>query len=152
MGRAMRKRAFGHMRTAKAQISLRIRAVWSGSSLSANRIISYYRMYEWRANTKMILFACAGWSESLYFANDRRHYFAWRGPYKTVQLPNWVLPNYVKWSSRIFITGQFRSYVLTLRDLARKQKQKKNKTKKKKKKTRKKWFKISNWYYNITAL
>ena len=27
MGRAMRKRVFGHIRTAKAQISLRIRAV-----------------------------------------------------------------------------------------------------------------------------
>ena len=30
------------MLTAKAQISLRIRAVWSGSSLSVNRIIGYY--------------------------------------------------------------------------------------------------------------
>ena len=34
------------MRTAKAQISLRIRAVWSGPSLSANRIIGYYRMMD----------------------------------------------------------------------------------------------------------
>ena len=33
---AARKRVFGHMRTAKAQISLRIRAVWSGPSLTAN--------------------------------------------------------------------------------------------------------------------
>ena len=39
MGRARRKRAFMHMRTAKAQISLRIRAVCLGSSLSANRIM-----------------------------------------------------------------------------------------------------------------
>ena len=39
MGRAMRKRVFRHMRTPKAQISLRIRAVWSGHSLFANRVI-----------------------------------------------------------------------------------------------------------------
>ena len=30
IGRVMRKRAFGHMRIAKAQISLRICAVWPG--------------------------------------------------------------------------------------------------------------------------
>ena len=40
---------FGDMQTAKAQIILRFRAVWSGPSLSANRIIGYYRMYEWSA-------------------------------------------------------------------------------------------------------
>ena len=57
----MRKRAFGHMRTAKAQISLRIRAVWSGPSLSANRIIGHYRMYQLRANARMRLCACVGW-------------------------------------------------------------------------------------------
>ena len=34
------------MRTLKAKISLRIYAVWSGSSLFANRIIGYYRMYK----------------------------------------------------------------------------------------------------------
>ena len=34
---------FGHMRIAKAQISLRIRTVWSGLSLSANRIIGYQK-------------------------------------------------------------------------------------------------------------
>ena len=34
-GRAIAIRVFGHMRTAKAQSSLRIRAVWSGPSLSA---------------------------------------------------------------------------------------------------------------------
>ena len=62
MGRAMRKRVFGHMRTAKAQISLRIRAVWSGPSLSANRIIGYYEMYEWRAKAPDDISACARWS------------------------------------------------------------------------------------------
>ena len=51
----MRKHVFGHMRTAKAQINLRIRAVWSGPTLSANRIIRYFRMYQWRANARMKL-------------------------------------------------------------------------------------------------
>ena len=31
LGRTMQKRIFGHMRTAKAQISMRIRTVWSGA-------------------------------------------------------------------------------------------------------------------------
>ena len=35
-----------HARTAKAQIRLRIRAVWSGPSLSAARIIGDNRMYQ----------------------------------------------------------------------------------------------------------
>ena len=42
--RATLNRIFGHMRTAKAQISLRFRAVWSGPSLSGNRITGYYEM------------------------------------------------------------------------------------------------------------
>ena len=86
MGRAKQKSDFGHMRTAKAQISLRIRAVWSRHLLAAkiqtqsNRasefrelvcslfpnailfyfyIIWHYRMYPWKANAEMILCACA---------------------------------------------------------------------------------------------
>ena len=35
MSRNVRKRTFGHVRPAKIQISLRIRAVWSESSLAA---------------------------------------------------------------------------------------------------------------------
>ena len=58
MGGAMRKRFFGHMRTAKDQIRLRIRTVWSGPSLSANRIIGHCGMYEWWAKARIILFAC----------------------------------------------------------------------------------------------
>ena len=45
----MQKRVYAHMRTVTAQISLRIHAVQSGPSLSANRIMRYYRMYAWRA-------------------------------------------------------------------------------------------------------
>ena len=37
--------------------------VWSGPSLSTNRIIRYYRMYEWKAKALMILCACAGWAD-----------------------------------------------------------------------------------------
>ena len=72
--RAMRKRVFRHIRIAKAQISLRIYAGWSGPSLSADRIIGYYRMYESRANVGFVRCACAGWAESAYFAHARRHF------------------------------------------------------------------------------
>ena len=71
-----RKCAFGHAWTAKTQIRLRIRAVWSGPSLTAARLIGYYRSYQWRAKAWMRPFACAGWCE---FALTRRHFFAWRG-------------------------------------------------------------------------
>ena len=63
----------GHMQTAKAQISLRICAVWSEHSLSDNRILRYYRIYEWGAMARMILCACAGWSESAHFAHVWRY-------------------------------------------------------------------------------
>ena len=42
------------VRIEKAQISLCICTVWSGPSLSTNRIIGYYRMYKWRAKARMI--------------------------------------------------------------------------------------------------
>ena len=57
IGHAM-KNVFRRIWTAKAQISLHIHAVWSGPSLSTNRIIGYYRMLEWRAKTWMILCVC----------------------------------------------------------------------------------------------
>ena len=66
-------------------ISLRLSicGVWSGSSLSANRIIGYYRMFQWRANARMRFCACAGRWESVHFARAKRHFFAWSGPYIT---------------------------------------------------------------------
>ena len=48
--------------------------------LSANRIIGFYRIFECRAKARMILCACAEWSESPHFAHARRHLFALRGP------------------------------------------------------------------------
>ena len=55
------KCVFRHMLTAKTQIRLRIRAVWSGPLLSANRIIGHFRIYLWRENARMRLCACVGW-------------------------------------------------------------------------------------------
>ena len=78
----MRKCDSGQMRTAKAQISLRMRAVWSRPSLSAYRITGYYIMYECRTKGWMMLCACARWSESAHFAHFRRPFFAWRDPIK----------------------------------------------------------------------
>ena len=66
------------MWTAKAQISLRIRAVWSGPSRSTNRIIGYYKIYERRTKVRIVLCTCAWWSES---AHVRRHFFGWRETY-----------------------------------------------------------------------
>ena len=60
VSRAVRKRVFLHTRIAKAQIKLRIRAAWSGPSLSANRNIGYYRMFQWKVTARMRLCACAG--------------------------------------------------------------------------------------------
>ena len=67
----MRERGFEYIRTAKAQIRLRICAFWSGHFLSTNGIIGYYRMYEWWAKARMILCACTVWSESAHFVRVR---------------------------------------------------------------------------------
>ena len=80
MGQAMRKRVIEYMWTVKAQISLCICVGWSGPSLSTNRIIGYYRMYEQRTKARMILCACAGWCESMHFAYAWWQFFARRGP------------------------------------------------------------------------
>ena len=74
LGHAMWKRVFGHMRTAKARISLHIRAFWSEPSLSANGIIGYYWIYQWRENTRLIRCACAE-SFSLDVAHARNTCF-----------------------------------------------------------------------------
>ena len=84
IGWAMWKPVFGRMRTAKAQISLRIGAGWSGPLLSANRVIGYYRIFQWRANARIRLRKCAEWCESACFTLAQRHFFAWCGPYRCV--------------------------------------------------------------------
>ena len=45
MNRNATKRTFGHVRPAKIQISLRIRAVWSESSLSAYWIVQDAKLH-----------------------------------------------------------------------------------------------------------
>ena len=42
ISRVMRKCVFSHMRRAKVKVTLHIHVVWSGPSLSTNRIIDYY--------------------------------------------------------------------------------------------------------------
>ena len=49
-GRAMQKRVLWHLWAAKAQISLRIRAVLSGPSVYANRITGHYRIFQLKAS------------------------------------------------------------------------------------------------------
>ena len=66
----------------KAQISLHIRAGWSGPSLSTNRIIVYNRMFQRRANAQVKLCACAGWCESTHFGHAWRHFFTWHVQYE----------------------------------------------------------------------
>ena len=90
----MRKLVFRHMWTTKAQIRLRICAVWSGPSLSANRIIRHYTMYEWRAKAQGILCACTGWTEFAQFAHVQMHFFAWYGPFALMQ----TAKNWTSWS------------------------------------------------------
>ena len=64
------------MWSTKAQISLCIRvALWSGPSLSANKIIRYYRMYKWRAKARVILWACAWWSNFCAFCTRSKALF-----------------------------------------------------------------------------
>ena len=43
----------------------------SGPSLSANRIIGYYKKYEWTAKARLIVCARAEWYESAHFAHAR---------------------------------------------------------------------------------
>ena len=66
MGRTMWEYVFGHMQTVKGQTSLDICDDWSEPALSSNRIIGYYRLYEWKTMTMMILYVCARLSDSTH--------------------------------------------------------------------------------------
>ena len=88
LGLAMRKRVFRHMRTAKAQIRLRVRAIWSGPALSADRLYWYCRMYACRAKPRMVISTCAGYLnlhilrmfKGIFFV------FVWYGPNSVIWL------------------------------------------------------------------
>ena len=97
----VRKRTFGHMRPTKTQISLRIRAVWSESSLPAwrNFASSLSKMHPWKI--LVTLYDCASWSESSLGAHVRRYLFWHRGLIHHPETNNyllehsWILPNMV---------------------------------------------------------
>ena len=67
MSLAMSERVLGHMRTAKVQISLRIRAGWSGLSLSATDKMDTLECFIWEQMPVWDgLCACAGWCVSAH--------------------------------------------------------------------------------------
>ena len=80
LGSAMWKRVFGHTLIAKTQISLRIRAVWSGPSLFAYRIIGYWRIYRYITKVLIRLYCFVGWPGSLLLPYVQNTYFLWHGP------------------------------------------------------------------------
>ena len=82
---------YRQVQAAKIRTSLHICPVWSAPLLLANRIIGYYRMYEWKAKAWMILCACTGWSESAHFVLVLRH-FLLDIPFLTLLLLNTTCP------------------------------------------------------------
>ena len=82
LDRAVQKCDFGHMQTAKAQTSLGIHVVWSGPSLSAYRIIRYYKECTNKEQIPGWDFAHV-WDEydSMQFGHAWRHIFTWHGPF-----------------------------------------------------------------------
>ena len=77
MSRNVRKRTFWHVRPTKTQISLRIRAVWLESSLSAWRNIVSLAIRNAPVKILIRLCECAGWSDSPLGAHVRGFVF-WR--------------------------------------------------------------------------
>ena len=64
----------GNIRGQQRPRSAYASAVWSGPSLSTNRIVGYYRICERRAKAQIVLCTSAGWFESVHFAHTRRHF------------------------------------------------------------------------------
>ena len=73
------KTCFCHMRTTKAQISLRIRAVWSAPLFSLPGECYTCSFYIQKFKTLASLWSWAGRFESYLVANLRRQIFSWRG-------------------------------------------------------------------------
>ena len=93
MSGAARKRTFGHVWPVRTPISLRIRAVWSESSLSAWRNSGSLTIIERPAKTQISLRIRAGWSESSLGACVQRYVFSLCGPYYWVDRisQNWEM-------------------------------------------------------------
>ena len=84
LGQVMQKCVLCHMRTTKAQISLRIRAVWLAPLLFTAYIVWYvYLLYP---KVKIIASFCswAGCFFSYLVENPRRHVFAWCDSFSVV--------------------------------------------------------------------
>ena len=79
VSRAMRKYVLCHMQTTKAQISLRIRAVWSAPCCSLLREYNISRFYSQNFKTLASFCGCAGRFVSGLVGNSRRHIFSCRG-------------------------------------------------------------------------
>ena len=80
----------------------------AGHSISENRIVGYFRMYEQTATARMILCACAGWSVRI-FAHVWKQIFAWRGQnhYENMLYNvDTLKPHFVKAKTRVF-TGVY---------------------------------------------
>ena len=73
--RNVRKRTSVHVRPAKNQISLRIRAVWKEPWLGAFWIPIMQSIFMRTTKTLIRLRGCAGWSESSLWAQVRRYKF-----------------------------------------------------------------------------
>ena len=86
LSRAMRKCVLCHMRTIKAQISLRIRAVWSAPLLFLLRKYNISRFYSRNFKTLISFCGCAGRFVSGLVGNSRRHVFSCRDSFVTCDL------------------------------------------------------------------
>ena len=75
-----------HMRTTKAQISLRIRAVWSAPLFSLPRQYNISSFYIRNFKPYASLCSWAGRFESYLVANSRRQVFPWRGSYYYIDI------------------------------------------------------------------
>ena len=75
LGRAMRKRSLIRTFAVREQ-NHRIPGPYAGVCMVGRGCSNL-----WRSNAWMRLCACAVWCESTHFPYDRRHCFAWRGPF-----------------------------------------------------------------------
>ena len=76
INRNIRERNFGHVRPAKIQIRLRIREVWSESSLDAVLIAKKAKFLLVEKETLLRLRGCVDWLDSSLDAHVRRHVFS----------------------------------------------------------------------------
>ena len=88
----------------------------SGPSIFGNGTIGHDKIYQLRANVRIRLCACVGWSETALFAHAWRHISAWRGPYYCIK-PEFALKYRIRPNYRIYpykrTVKQYRSLQIT---------------------------------------